>query len=220
MTPTHKIPPFLPSFATRRGRGIGEYRQKLLEELLPQLRVTPETNFIELGKSFSGISFEIGFGNGEHIFTRAHEKPNELFIGCEPYTTGVATLLSKLDKNPAPNLRFFTGDARILLSAIPDKYLQRLYVLFPDPWPKIRQKKRRIINQESLTLFSQKLAQEGLLIIETDHEEYATWIEEHLNLSPFLRFVKDEEDLRIDTKYKRKAAKKGQGSRRFVVRTA
>jgi tRNA (guanine-N7-)-methyltransferase len=88
---------------------------------------------------------EIGFGGGEHLLWQARTNPGVGLIGAEPYVSGVAKLLSKLASVPAPNLRLYTEDATDIIEALPDASLGRVFVLFPDPWPKTRHHKRRFI---------------------------------------------------------------------------
>ena len=93
---------------------------------------------------------EIGFGAGEHLHWQALHHPRVGLIGAEPFVNGVAKLLSKIEDEPAPNIRIHMGDVRDIISALPDSSLGRVFVLFPDPWPKTRHHKRRFIQTEML----------------------------------------------------------------------
>jgi len=178
-----KIP--LQSFGRRRGRKLRVSRSALMEMLLPKLLIELPENGLSPESLFQGngkapLWFEIGFGAGEHLVEQARRHPDIHFIGCEPYINGMAVLLSAIDKDELDNIQLYDGDARLLLERLPDESIERLFVLFPDPWPKARHHKRRIISQSTLALFYRKLAPEGLLRIATDHEDYGVWMFEHL----------------------------------------
>ncbi len=96
------------------------------------------------------IWLEIGFGAGEHLHWQAFANPKVGIIGAEPFVNGTAKLLSKLDAEPASNIRLHGGDARNIIDALPDASLERVFILFPDPWPKTRHHKRRFIQTEIL----------------------------------------------------------------------
>jgi tRNA (guanine-N7-)-methyltransferase len=96
------------------------------------------------------VWLEIGFGAGEHLLWQAQHHPDVTLIGAEPYEGGVAKLLSKLAEQPTPNLRIHMGDAREILAALTDASLGRVFLLFPDPWPKTRHHKRRFLQTEML----------------------------------------------------------------------
>lgn len=126
------------------------------------------------------VWFEIGFGGGEHLAQQARLNPEINFIGCEPYINGMASLLVAIDKHKLSNIRLYDGDARLLLEKLPDSSVERIFVLFPDPWPKARHHKKRLISEDSLELFRRKLKINGLLRIATDHEDYCTWMLENI----------------------------------------
>jgi tRNA (guanine-N7-)-methyltransferase len=178
--------PYLTSFGRRRGRKLRASKDAVLEAALPRLLIAlpqeqlhPDTLFTQAGRE---LWFEIGFGGGEHLVEQARRNPQVNFIGCEPYVNGLATLLASIEKLECGNIRLYNDDARALLEKLPDGCIQRLFVLFPDPWPKARHHKRRIIAQPSLELFYRKLAPGGLLRIATDHVDYSVWMLEQLQL--------------------------------------
>ena len=96
------------------------------------------------------VWLEVGFGAGEHLHWQAVNHPRIGLIGAEPFVNGVAKLLSKIEDEPAPNIRLYMDDARDIISALPDASLGRVFVLFPDPWPKLRHHKRRFLQTEML----------------------------------------------------------------------
>jgi tRNA (guanine-N7-)-methyltransferase len=177
-------PAFIPSFGRRKGHKLRPSRSNLMETLLPTLliplpegQIEPSTLF---GAKTGALWFEIGFGGGEHLTQQAEQNRDTSFIGCEPYINGVAKLLASIGQHTLTNIRLYDGDARLLLEKLPDSSIDRLFILFPDPWPKVRHHKRRIISAASLSLFHRKLKTGGLLRIATDHVEYGTWMLEHL----------------------------------------
>jgi tRNA (guanine-N7-)-methyltransferase len=179
----------LRSFGRTRGRRLHKSRSAILETLLPKLLIAlhdeaPATCNLQPATLFSTHScplwFEIGFGGGEHLVEQARRHPEINFIGCEPYINGMASLLVAIDKDKLTNIRLYDGDARELLEKLPDNSIERLFILFPDPWPKARHHKRRIINKNSLKLFYRVLQPGGLLRLATDHEDYGAWMLENL----------------------------------------
>ena len=146
----------------------------LVETLLPQLSLPIEGD-ITAARLFGDdrpLHLEIGFGSGEHLAFRADLLPDHGFIGCEPFINGVATALTHIRDNGLANVRLDTGDALDVLRRIPDGALSFIYLLHPDPWPKNRHAKRRMMNDGPLALFAAKLRRGGELRFGTDHPVY------------------------------------------------
>jgi tRNA (guanine-N7-)-methyltransferase len=165
-------------YGRRHGHRLRPGRRRLLEDLLPSLRVpAPENDRIDPAGLFAGrperIWLEIGFGGGEHLVAQAAAHPEVGLIGCEPYVAGVARALSLVQVQALRNVRLFTDDARLLMRALPDACLERIFVLFPDPWPKTRHHKRRIVNPGTAAEFARLLAPGGELRLATDDMGYA-----------------------------------------------
>ena len=164
-------------YGRRQGHRLRPGRQRLLAERLPQLRLSlPETGQLAPAQLFPGrerLWLEIGFGGGEHLAAQAAAHPEVGLIGCEPYLAGVARLLATAEREGLDNLRVLVDDARLLLSALPDACLERIFVLFPDPWPKARHHKRRIVNSRTAAEFARLLAPGGELRLATDDPGYA-----------------------------------------------
>lgn len=120
---------------------------------------------------------EIGFGGGEHLAGQAKKNPDVRFIGCEPFENGVASLLGHVAREGLENVRIYKGDARRLLKEIHRPLFSRAFILFPDPWPKQRQHRRRLINGEMLALLSRVMKPGGKLLIATDELSYRDWID-------------------------------------------
>jgi tRNA (guanine-N7-)-methyltransferase len=161
----------------RKGHRLRPGRQRLLDERLPEIELrVPETGRIDDGALFPGrrhLWLEIGFGGGEHLAAQAAAHPEVGMIGCEPYISGIARLLSLADAGKLDNVRLVVDDARLLLPALPSGCLERIFALFPDPWPKTRHHKRRIVNPASAAEFARLLATGGELRLATDDMGYA-----------------------------------------------
>jgi tRNA (guanine-N7-)-methyltransferase len=164
-------------YGRRQSHRIRPARKRLLEERLPeiQIRIPEDGSPIPLGEIQSTPRsqhwVEVGFGGGEHLAAQAAANPDALLIGCEPYVNGVARLLSLIED--ADNVRVVIDDARLLLKALPEASLDRIFVLFPDPWPKARHHKRRIVNPETLADMARILKPGGELRLATDIMSYA-----------------------------------------------
>src|SRR5690349_11283884 len=125
---------------------------KLIAELLPKLAFDPR----HLDRR-NGLRLEIGFGGGEHLAHQAALHPDIAFIGAEPFINGVAKLLALIEARDLRNIAIHAGDARELFAVMPDASLDRIYLLYPDPWPKTRHHRRRLVSQENLRHFQRLL---------------------------------------------------------------
>jgi tRNA (guanine-N7-)-methyltransferase len=164
-------------YGRRRGHRLRPGRQRQLAERLPELQVSlPEAGQLDPAQLFPDrerIWLEIGFGSGEHLAAQAAAHPEVGLIGCEPYLAGVASLLATAEREALDNLRLVVDDARMLLRALPEGCVERIFVLFPDPWPKTRHHKRRIVNPTTAAEFARLLAPAGELRLATDDMGYA-----------------------------------------------
>jgi len=159
------------------GHKLRQGQQDLVERLLPQIEVPAEGEVTSavLFSEERPLHFEIGFGSGEHLAFRADLLPDHAFIGAEPFLNGVATALGHVrDKNLA-NVRLWKGDALEVLGRIPDGALSFIYLLHPDPWPKARHAKRRMVNDGPVDLFAAKLKPGGEFRLATDDPTYLNW---------------------------------------------
>jgi len=226
------------SFGRIKSRRLSDNKNSLLENTLPEYEISFEKrvalfekeggliapaikngDFLETHsglKVYNKTSLEIGFGFGDFLFEKAKNNPDTLFIGSEPHLNGVINLLSKLQKEPLNNLKISKQDIRILLENFPESFFDEIYILFPDPWPKLKHFKRRLINTNFLDFLSKKIKPTGKLIIATDHDSYKTWIlstiSENKNFKWLAESKKDWQifpDWWIETKYQKKAAKEG-----------
>jgi tRNA (guanine-N7-)-methyltransferase len=166
------IPQFVRSFGRIKSRTLSNNKKDLLANLLPKYQINNSASILQSPK----IYLEIGFGFGDFLFENAKNNPEILFIGCEPHINGVVNLLAKLQKEPLENIKIFVGDNRLLLSTISKKIFDKIYILFPDPWPKTKHNKRRLINIDFFQLLHSKIKNTGKLIVATDDNSYKKWI--------------------------------------------
>jgi tRNA (guanine-N7-)-methyltransferase len=159
------------------GHKLRAAQQDLIERLLPALSV-PEHGEVTAAGLFGEdrpLHLEIGFGSGEHLAYRADLLPDHGFIGAEPFLNGVATALTHIRDKHLANVRLWRGDALEMLQRVPDGALSFIYLLHPDPWPKARHAKRRMMNDGPLALFAAKLKPGGEFRLATDDPTYLTW---------------------------------------------
>ena len=148
---------------------------KLTLKLEPEL--DPKRYF---DRPVDDVWLEVGFGGGEHLLWQAEEHPDIGMIGAEPYISGTAKLLSKLDPARLPNIRIYEDDARDIIEALPDVSIGRFFVLFPDPWPKTRHHKRRFLQMETLNAIARILRPGAELLFASDDAGYLTYALERL----------------------------------------
>jgi len=198
-----------------------------MADLLPRLRVGVPADQTHLAPAslfdppVSGLWCEIGFGGGEHLAAQAASHPGIGFIGCEPFENGVASLLSQVQEAGLANVRVFDDDARLLLDALPDCSLDRVFILFPDPWPKARHWKRRIFSAPTLDRLARVMKPGADLYFATDHMApdggYLRWALGQGLAHPAFRWMAEgPEDWRgrpagwVRTRYEQKALDRGE----------
>jgi tRNA (guanine-N7-)-methyltransferase len=132
----------------------------------------------------SGVRLESGFGGGEHLIAEAQRYSNVGFIGIEPFVNGMAKALAAIEHHKVRNIRLFAGDATHLIAWLPAAALSRIDILYPDPWPKRRQWKRRFVQDDSLAALARILKPGGELLFATDIPGYASWVLARILRSP------------------------------------
>jgi tRNA (guanine-N7-)-methyltransferase len=198
----------LRTFGRIKSRTLKPRQEALLDTLLPHLAV-PEEGAIDVEALFAsepagvaaislhdlgadapvspqgrGVILEIGFGGGEHLVAQAGARPEGRFIGVEPFINGVASCLRHIEESGVQNVRLHQGDARDVIARLPETSVALCYILFPDPWPKTRHHKRRLIQAAFLDELTRVLEPAAEVRFATDWANYAAWALEH--------FVRDE----------------------------
>lgn len=198
-------------YGRRKGKALRPHHAKLIAELLPRLAFDPE----RMDKR-KGLRLEIGFGGGEHLAHQAALHPDIAFIGAEPFINGVAKLLALIEARDLRNIRVHAGDARELFASLPDGSLERIYLLYPDPWPKTRHHRRRLVSQENLRHFRRLLQPGGLFLFASDIDHYVQWTLFETRKAGGLTWLAEEAaDWRrpfpewIETRYEAKARREG-----------
>ncbi|HSM42781.1 MAG TPA: tRNA (guanosine(46)-N7)-methyltransferase TrmB [Afifellaceae bacterium] len=172
-------------FGRRKGKPLRPGQRALMDGLLPRLRIdVAEPAPVDPADLFphrpASICLEIGFGGGEHLVGQAAEYPERGIIGVEPFENGMAKALAAIDRLGLDNVRLFDRDAAFLLDWLPAASLDRVDLLYPDPWPKKRHWKRRFVNQHNVDRIARVLRPGGLFRFASDIESYVNWTLSHL----------------------------------------
>jgi tRNA (guanine-N7-)-methyltransferase len=222
MADSIQFPRTIRSFVLRAGR-ITVAQQQALEKLWPRYGIKPADEIIEPAALFerkAPVIFEIGFGNGESLATMAEQNPGHDFIGIEVHRPGIGHLLQLIDARQLHNLRLICEDAvDVLAHNIPDASLSGINLFFPDPWPKKRHHKRRIVQLEFVELMARKLKPGGLFHFATDWLDYMEHVMATLSAAKFFEPVETNQALpRPATKFQRRGQKLGHGVWDLVYR--
>lgn len=164
-------------YGRSKGHRLRAAQQRLLDEMLPEIAVSEEGP-LDARRLFGDdrpLEFEIGFGSGEHLAGQAAARPGTGFIGCEPFVNGMVGALGAIRDRGLDNVRLHMGDALDVLERLPDGSLARLYLLHPDPWPKARHEKRRMVNHRPLDMIAAKLQAGAEFRLGTDDPTYCRW---------------------------------------------
>ena len=187
------------TFGRRHGKKLSARQNWLVENLLPNL--TPTT----------GDILEIGFGAGEHVRDLARTNPEKIIIGAEPFMNGVASLLSAITDEKTnrvldeySGIRIWADDVRDFLRGTDSKF-EQIWVLHPDPWPKARHEKRRLLSADFLKTLSKNLSTDGEIIIGTDHWEYFDWILDQVRSTNLIATIPNMEIIQTRYQHKNKA---------------
>lgn len=204
-------------YGRRSGHKLRIGQSALVEDLLPQVDVPdgPLSAQILFGDD-RPLHFEIGFGAGEHLAGQAVLHPDHGLIGCEPFLNGVVGALAHIEEQGLTNVRLHMGDALDVLARLPDASLDRVYLLHPDPWPKARHAKRRMMNAGPLDRIAAKLKLGCEFRFGTDHPVYCRWAMMQMNkrrdfewqVTSAADFLTRPDDW-PETRYERKARRLG-----------
>ena len=198
-------------YGRKQTRALGRERQEAFDKLLPKLKISPGDIPFK-----SNAWLEIGFGNGEHLAALMRRHPERNFIGAEPFINGMAAFLKEIENDRQDNIRVWMDDVMLLLPALPDRYLEGIYLLNPDPWPKKRHHKRRLVNQDNLGQIARVLKPGGMLVMATDVADLAEWMVTQAMLHPAFAWTAEKRDDWtkappgwIRTRYQEKGAARG-----------
>ncbi|MDX2224883.1 MAG: tRNA (guanine(46)-N(7))-methyltransferase TrmB [Rhodospirillaceae bacterium] len=214
--------PVLRVYGRRKGKPLKPQRQGLLDALLPTLTLPPPRTgapldpFAQFEPRPRQVWLEVGFGGGEHLAAQAAANPDIGLIGCDVFLNGVASLVRHVAARQLANVRIWPDDARALLPHLPEASLARLFVLFPDPWPKARHAKRRVIGPDTVDGLARVLADGSQLRVASDHPIYVAWALAHLTAHPAFAWQVSGPDSwrarpadQVETRYEAKARAQG-----------
>ena len=203
-----------------KGKALNAAQDRYLEEDLPRLSVAgitreenPERTPLDMQELAGGrpLWLEIGFGGGEHLVHQALQNPDVQFLGVEPYVNGVAMLLGKMRKAGVRNIKLHMGDARNLMDVLPDEAVSKAFLLYPDPWPKLRHHRRRFVTPEHLIPLNRCLKTGTKFRVATDVEDYVRQTLQEVPKAGFDWLAEGPKDWRapwgdwISTRYEKKA---------------
>jgi len=166
-------------FGRRKGKALRRGQSEILARALPRLNIDLSNGPIDPAALFdfvvSDLHVEIGFGGGEHLIAAAARAPDVAFVGCEPFLNGLAKAVVQIETLRLRNVRLYHGDANDLLESLPEHGVGRVCLLYPDPWPKRRQRKRRFINDATLARLARVMRKGAELRFATDIDDYGAW---------------------------------------------
>ncbi len=160
------------SFARRICRGLSKISKELLEEFLPQFSINLSNPYEFIPEKVYKF-LEIGFGMGDNLLSSATSNPDQYFIGADPYKNGIVKVLKSIKEFDLKNVLIWPDDVTTLLPKLPDQSLNGIYVLFPDPWPKKRHNKRRLMNEPFISVLISKLVSGGGIYFASDIKDYS-----------------------------------------------
>ncbi|MBB5222010.1 tRNA (guanine-N7-)-methyltransferase [Amaricoccus macauensis] len=190
-------------YGRRRGKRLKPNQLRALEALLPRIAVADVSSLDNpdrrplppLFDDGRPVWLEVGFGGGEHMVHQAAAHPEVGIIGCEPFVNGVAMALGRVEAAGVGNIRVHPGDARDLIELLPDAGVSRVFLLYPDPWPKARHVQRRFMHSDNLALLARVMAPGAELRVATDIADYADHARAVVTEAPgFVRAPRDESE--------------------------
>jgi tRNA (guanine-N7-)-methyltransferase len=214
-------PPRRTLYGRRRGKALRPSQERLLATAFPRIEIAPEAVAHAALFPFEPreVWLEVGFGSGEHLLGRARANPDVGFIGCEPFLNGVAAALSVIEREGLVNVRLRRGDAQALIEAAPESFFSGVFILYPDPWPKRRHNKRRLISDALIEALARVIEPGGEVRFATDIDDYAGWTLRRFLASPHFRWTASRAQDWLapwpewrPTRYEAKAQKAGRGS--------
>ena len=203
-------------YGRRRFKKLKKSHIKYIDELLPLLNIENSQIFDSIFYSNREVWLEIGFGSGEHLISIAKKNPNIFFVGFEPFIDGVSKILSKIFFNDLKNIFIYPDDFREIIKKIPSSRIGNVFLLFPDPWPKKKHQKRRLINEKIIEELSRIMIKDSCFYTATDVEEYFNFIKEKFLCN--INFIENKSinfsnakkwEGWVETRYEQKGIKQG-----------
>tara|TARA_E500000178_G_scaffold356391_1_gene433908 strand:- start:2307 stop:2981 length:675 start_codon:yes stop_codon:yes gene_type:complete len=197
----------------KKSRTSSQKNQQIYKEIFPKYKL--DINSINFNQ-YNDIELEVGFGYGEHLIWQALNHPNKLFLGAEPFRSGVINTIREIERHKLNNIRIHDDNVIDIIENLPNEILSSIFILFPDPWPKKRHHKRRFISQNNLKKIHHVLKNRGRLVLATDHKDYLHSILLNVNINDQFEWLCENTDHFYSkpyefpkTKYERKAIKNG-----------
>lgn len=213
-------------YGRRRGPRLSLSKRLALEKIFPLVKIDFQNineKILKYKKNKKKIFLEIGFGSGENLLYLIDQNQNSVFLGCEPYLNGLASFLKNLEKKDLDKVLIFDDDIRILFDKLNKHLFNSIFILYPDPWPKKKHYKRRLLIEANLLMFGDALDKNGLIFIATDVKQYFEEIKK-LFFSSKLFLIVNNSDFLIkpkilgQTNFERKAKKLLRKSYYLVVK--
>ncbi len=209
-------------YGRRRGKGKRNKNLEIIKSQLPKHSINLQniSRASDLKSYFSNrveeVWLEIGFGSGEHLTSVSEAHPKVGFLGIEVYEDGIAKTLKQISKLGISNIKLINEDANNIIFLLPPKSITKIFLLFPDPWPKKRHAKRRFVNTENLNQLARIMHSGGELLFATDHNDYLSWsLEQFMSTTLFKSENLDQNSWKnqpngwFSTRYEQKAIEAG-----------
>ena len=208
-------------FGRKRGYKLKSLKKKRFEKIFPRLNLDStqkidKNTFTNLPCNIKQIWLEIGYGSGEHLNWQLENNPNVAFLCCDHYLNGTANLVTSIKEENYERIKVSMEDGTLLLELLPSNFISKAFILFPDPWPKKKHHKRRLINSDTIKELSRVMKTNAELRVATDNPSYCAWILHYfVNSENFIWNADSKEDFikkPLDwpqTRYEKKALLKG-----------
>jgi tRNA (guanine-N7-)-methyltransferase len=214
-------------YGRRRSRRMHSFRQGMYDAAAERFFIPPQDESLAVVEPQSFFApqqpkelwLEIGFGHGEHLINQAKLNPDVGLLGIEPFINGIASAAIAIQENAIENIRIYPDDAVHVIARFPEHSFKRIFLFFPDPWPKVRHHKRRFIQTETVKMLARLLPVGGTLHIATDIPDLADWMIMHVMEHGAFNWTAQRQDdwttppeNWITTKYQHKAIREGRSS--------
>jgi tRNA (guanine-N7-)-methyltransferase len=183
-------------FGRRKSKSLSPKAEQRFDELFPKLRLDPSSKPAQSSHEFFShkpdqVILEIGFGGGEHIIHQATTYVQNGYIGVEPFVNSMSKALRIIDDQQIKNIRLYDEDAVEVLDWLPEGSIDRIDLLYPDPWPKMRHWKRRFVSMKNLDRFARVLKTGGEFRFASDIDTYINWTLQHCDKHPSFAWSAD-----------------------------